>query len=210
MKIKFAFPFLILFCLLITGCKPAGNQKIESTTITDITSPESPLATNPPATATWYLEMQTDRLIETMPVPAELVEYAVKVPLQYTETIENVTFTLDFFQEYYPLGSLMKLRITVTNNTGADIEFIGNNSPGYFSDGTQNLSITGITAGQAAYYAKQSVEMETIKTGETVTYEQLYLASPDFFKAGKSISFIYDKLWDLYKIEFPIEVVKLS
>ncbi len=189
MRIMFAFLILFIFCLLLPGCRSTGAAA---------------------ETETWYLSSQTDRAIETISVPEELSKYAVKVPVHHTETVNNVVFTLDFFQEYYPLGSLIQLRITITNKTGADIEFIGNNSPGYFSDGQRHLYIIGITVGQAAYYAKQSVEMETIKTGDTVTYEQLYLASPDFFKPGKSISYVYDKLWDLYKIEFPIEVVKLS
>ncbi len=154
--------------------------------------------------------MQTDRLIETMSVPAELSEYTVKVPLQYTETVDNIVFTFNFFQEYYPLGGLIQLRVTVTNNTGADIKFVGNNSPGYFSDNKQCLTITGITVYQAAYYAMTSVEMETIKAGETVIYERLYTASPDFFMPGKTIMYVYDSLGALYKIKIPVDVVKLS
>ncbi len=219
MKIKLTISLFLLLSLLVNGCTSADNLPAESTTGPDIIASESVPATALSETAAWYLDLQTGWPLETESVPAELSGYSVKVPLQCSATIDNIIFTIDFFQEYYPLGEFIQLRITAVNNTGSDIEYHGNSNygTGYFycyNKPEATYSMIGINANQGAYFAMDAVALETLKAGETTTYERLTRADPDFFKPGGSYSFFFG-ICDFFGtgnriIEIPVEVVRLN
>lgn len=211
-KLKIIFAFLLILCLLLSGCKTKISQA-EITNISDIISSETILTSAAPETIQWYLDMQTSWALDTLPVPEELSGYAVKVPLKFTATVDNIEYTVDFFQEYYPLGGFIQIRLTALNSTGSDITYQGDSAYGigifYKNDGSgQNLSMSAVNLEQSAYFTTQVVKYETIKSGETSVYERMARADPDFFKPGGSYSFFFGICSNI--IEIPVEVVKLN
>lgn len=209
----YVYYLLIFLCIVTSGCQTINDSPLDSTYTPEILTSEPNISTTISDTVIWYLELQTDGVIETKAVPAELSGYAVKVPLQYIKTVNNIVFTVDFFQEYYPLGGFIQLSITAVNNTGSDIEYHGNNhyGTGYFycyNRPEASYRMIGITASQEAYFVKASVARETLKAGETTTYERLTRADPDFFKPGGSYSFFFGIGSSI--IEIPVEVVRLN
>ncbi len=226
--------FIALLLLLSVGCAAPQEGDDPSETLEESGSG----AQNPPYessgewtpteeyTPGWYLSETLQNEITPPEVPEELSGYVVRVPRVYEETHDGVLFRVEFFHEYYPLGSLIQVRIQLQNNTGKEIVY-GSNSlslgcfcsePGDLEGQSKSLywrdSILdpGRVNGEDFYFTCVSRETE-FPAGETFTYERVYVAEPSFFTSESSHVFrfsLFEAEAGMNRfIEVPISVVKL-
>ena len=148
----------------------------------------------------WYLESTCDQLLAFSIYPQiELTEfqkdYVIKVPKEYSTEIEGITYTLNFFQEYYEYNDLIQFKYTITNHTGEPLEFTVPDLKGDFynvhtGQSLGRLYLLKIHAdwGIHSYYAPDLLE-DGATTTKARTTEEIYYADPTFFHAGGSYEF---------------------
>lgn len=148
----------------------------------------------------WYLETTCDQLLEFSIYPhIELTEfqkdYVIKVPKEYSTEIEGITYTLNFFQEYYEYNDLIQFKYTITNHTGEPLEFAVPELRGDFYNTHNNQSLgrlylLKIHAGWEidSHYGPDLLE-DGATTTKARTTEEIYYADPTFFHAGGSYEF---------------------
>ena len=148
---------------------------------------------------TWYLECErvADEQLYEMYFSRceqwmqEFEGFYIQTPVKYTETVDGCEITIDFFQEYYKIGEPLQVRVTVTNNTNADIEYNDNTDACCIwslhpDDG--KLSICPINEDQSTYLL-QFVRAKTLKAGESVTFERLFVLDPNRLTYGHKCQF---------------------
>ena len=220
---------LVLCVLLSVGCTAPQGGSEPSDTPQDSGSGEQ----NPPGessgdwmpteeyTPAWHLSETLQNEITLPEVPKELSGYVVRVPKVYEEICDGVLFRVEFFHEYYPLASLIQVRVQMQNNTGKEIVYGSNSSAlGDFCLEGQSKSLywresildPGNVNGEDFYFTCVSRETE-FPAGETFTYERVYTAEPSFFTSDGAFVFRFSlfevKTGINRSIEVPISVVML-
>lgn len=106
-----------------------------------------------------------------------------------------MAFVVDFFEEYHPLGGVIQVRITVTNNDDKDIEFTSNSDDikGHFRDKATggNLSMTYKHPEDMLFDAAVTY-YDTLKVGEPKTFERVYMADADFFRPDGKYIYVFE------------------
>lgn len=148
----------------------------------------------------WYLESTCDQLLEFSIYPQiELTEfqkdYVIKVPKEYSTEIDGITYTLNFFQDYYEYNDLIQFKYTITNRTGEPLEFSVPDLRGdfYHTETGQSLGRLYLFRSQAdreihSHYAPDLLE-DGATTTRARTTEEIYYADPTFFHAGVPYEF---------------------
>ncbi len=177
----------ICIMIMLAACNRLGVAGIGDTGL------NTPISKTNIETMAWYLSKETDYKIALPEVPEYLKGYAVKVPTSYTEILDGVDYKIEFFQEYYPLGSLIQARITITNNTTETIDYISEYyNTGYFirEDNEKNAFIA-LGVNQIADYYNAAVDHKVLPAGETSVIEKVFIADPDFIKPDMTYKFIF-------------------
>ena len=148
----------------------------------------------------WYLESICDQLHEFsiypyIKVPKEQKDYVIKVPKEYSTEIDEITYALNFFQEYYEYNDLIQFKYTITNRTGEPLEFSVPDLRGDFyntetgqSLGRLYLLLIHADWGIHSYYAPDLLE-DGATTTRARTTEEIYYADPSFFHADGAYEF---------------------
>jgi len=106
----------VLFCVGCTNPQQGGDEPSETPQDSGSGNADPPGSPNE-----WHLSGEP----EEEPY-ISYSDYGVEIPeIKYDETINDIRFELDFFEGYYPAGSILQYQLTVTNNTGADLRYEG-------------------------------------------------------------------------------------
>ena len=200
--------------ILLTSCGVDNSNAPQDTTTADDTETEAPETTveslNIPET--WYLEGERypdeywNKIFASCAKWAENFEgYYIKTPVTHTETVDGCQVTVEFFKEYYKIGEPLQIRITVANNTDADIEYNAN------SDGCQ-LSSDGGESGIALCplngtqynYQLEFFKPATLKAGESVVFERMFLPNPEKLPVGHNLTF---KFYSIRTVNLKLEYI---
>ena len=191
----------------------------------------------------WYIEAwETAEAIVLPEVPETGKTLALKVPLHYeTSAYEmehlynNIKVEVDFYQEYYVAGSAIQAKITITNQHPLEtvpVEYEGFGG-GFFrkcdASGDQVGGLVGWKRSLLPYrhdteqpYYTQSytdnVKTLWLESGESVTFEAVYLPEGDFLDASCQYTFHVimrdrssaDGGFTYASIEIPLEVVEVD
>ena len=167
----------------------------------------------------WYLTHEL-KGVPTLPdVPSEWQGYQIKVPTTYKLEQNGIEIKLDFFQEYYCLGELIQLRMTVTNRSDDTIryeqgrygELISGTGIFVRSDG-QKLSFDKDYSAQPinGAWVDDSIKTVSCAPGESNVLEYAYVADPDFFCSSGSEPLTFTFYGSILDVEFsiPIEITE--
>ena len=187
---------LVLCVLLSVGCtNPQGGGETSADpsggeTTADASGGET---TGEPEAYTpqWHLS-------ETIEDEA-FVDYDIGVIVPYTtyeKDMKGLLFRVEFFEEFYPLGSILQVRLSITNNKGMDIEYdlaktLGaivytgpNNS--FYTD--KSVALKPVSHQDVRYYSAEEDYYSlpaTLRAGETVVFERAIRINPVFFTPGE-------------------------
>ncbi len=190
---------ILVLCLVFSlfSCGTKGNGDSSGTPEGSGTGEQ-----NPPEgyTPRWHLSEQLGGNL--------LSEYDLGVAIPLTECTrysDDVVFEVELFEKFYPLGSYLQARITVTNNSEADIIYYANSSPGeitsteYNSSSRRTQSLTPILEPEGyedINYYIDGVQRRVFKRGEQLVFERAILVSPRYFIVGE------------YSLEFTIRQIE--
>ena len=206
---------LVLCILFCVGC--ASTQGGDRTT-SDPNGGETS-GDFEPYTPEWHLSETVD---EELLLSDASTDIGIRVPLVYEKTVSDVAFRFEFFEEFYPIGSMMQVRISVTNNTTEDIVYQANTESmlGLLykeADETDELLRAPRFLqvrepnGESFTYYTDDQKPRNFHAGETLVFERAVRVSPDFFSKGETYSYIFamiDITSDMrfYNVEIPISV----
>lgn len=231
---------LILALLVLSSCNPAVRQPAsisddvgaESST-NEINETEPYVETTemfgeiyPVVADTWhlsewqYIPIKAFWFYEPIDFSPEAMKTYVKLPLEHEETVDGITFKVEFFQETYPIFSYIQARITYTNNTGISLRFINGgdkNIAGYFS--ADGEPYCGIFDSPDFDFITTADSTTLVPNGESHTVEVIYLFTNRFDPSKSNHTYGIDALFTIpdsgfppetktISISFPIEVLK--
>lgn len=187
-QMKRLFSLLLLVLLCLSGCSgPAAPA--ESSEPAEVETTADPAVGTADAKPQWYLTSELERTITYPEVPAEYAGYSVKLPVVYEAVAKGgLSVKIEFFQETYPLGSLIQARISVTNTTEAELQYWWNTDRiAYFekSNAPHGTCLTATPLGSVP--PEMYVEMiltKPIAVDETAVFEYIFIADPSFFVGG--------------------------
>ena len=151
--------------------------------------------------------------------------HAIQFPASYSLQQNGVELTVEFFQEYYNLGELIQVRLTISNHSDATISYPVYGGPGWGLDGGfwredgETLSAESafsLNYGYSSRWEEIPTEemVEFCAPGETQMVECTYIADPAFFcPEGEERQFwfcagIADEGMLPIEIRIPIQVIK--
>ncbi|MBR2907619.1 MAG: hypothetical protein IKC26_06180 [Clostridia bacterium] len=148
-----------------------------------------------------------------------MIEYDIGVvtPLVYEKTINDIFYRVEFFEEFYPIGSLMQVRITMTNDSDNEFVYDATNMLGLiyqWGDYEVGRSVKffpvhepeGQEIDYSVVYIGEGIE-RTLPVGGTIVFERALRVTPEFFIKGEYVyGFpVFGEGYDTVKI--PLEVV---
>ena len=140
-------------------------------------------------------------------------DIGVVPPLTEEKTIDSLFFQIEFFEEFYPIGSQMQYRLSVTNNTGEDVTYDAVTTLGHLSYTDpktlerRTLEFNAVNHRDVKYHNYTDMSMtvpRTLPAGETVVFERALRVDPGYFTVGSYTFcfFIAGKT-----LEIPISVI---
>ena len=178
---------------------------------------------------------------ENKEIPEEKSNLALRVPKSYEFSIDDViSVKVEFFQEYYPIGSYIPVRYTIQNISSNDFLKIRYDMLGQIRNYTLKKAVSKTIGffsndeGCKECYSRSIFSTSDFCTFDlpckngteedeqsTVVFEYLYYASPDIFDAeGESEIIFRVMLVRLFRIngqfsavpraEFPLEIVEVE
>ena len=232
---KKLFVILILSVLLLSSCTASDGGETSGTPDTaapEITTDE--ITTG--ASETWYLTKQMEVDPKIPEISEEHASLVVKPPLVTEGEQNGIRYKVEFFRDYYKIGELIQVRITLTNlNSSLTIKpsYPSGVAVAYFDSHSDTQSSREvalpmneeernmISRGALAYmvtaeiFNRENYErrfpLTDIKYGETHVIERVFLADPDFFGEPRDFTFVatlepFSKNIG-FCVEIPIEVV---
>ncbi|MBR2907627.1 MAG: hypothetical protein IKC26_06220 [Clostridia bacterium] len=189
---KKLFCLLLVLCVLLSvGCTntqgggetttgPNGDE-----TTADPNGGETTGAQNPPIeyTPQWHLSgtFNGDLLVSY----DENDGYMIKIPqTQYEENINGFLFHIDFFEDYYPAGTMMQYRVSITNNTSEDIRYDAKSTIGRITNGSGRSELFSVVYPTNLDYFTDDVDERTLPMGKTVVFECATRVDNSFFAEG--------------------------
>ena len=141
------------------------------------------------------------------------------MPATYELEQDGIEIKLVFFQEYYRLGELIQLRMTVTNRSDDTIQYEQGcygelvSGTGIFTrSDNQKLCFDEDYSAQPinGAWVDDSIKTVSCAPGESNVLEYAYVADPDFFCSSGSEPLTFTFYGSVLDVEFsiPIEVVK--
>ena len=112
----------------------------------------------------------------------------VKLPVLYEEATEGAYFMVEFFRETYALNSYIQCRVTVTNNTGSDVNVYRKsmfNHGGFIRDSQREVMLPYSNCkDRHGFYESVSGGYMSIVNGDTYVIESVFLATESFLSAA--------------------------
>ena len=94
-------------------------------------------------------------------------------------------FNVEVFEKFYPVGSYLQVRLSVTNNTGADFEYYANADVGFLIPkggiGSQMNLPPLVRPEYPGISYTDYVDYRVFPAGETLVYEFTRYISPEYF-----------------------------
>lgn len=141
---------------------------------------------------TWYLSDWGYRL----KYREENDDMFVNLPVLYEEATEGAFFKVEFFSETYALNSYIQCRVTVTNNTGSDVNVYRKsmfNHGGFIRDSQREVMLPYSNCkDRHGFYESAFGGYMSIANGETYVIESVFLATESFFEEGHEFSFLVE------------------
>lgn len=230
MKKLFCTLLALLLLFSLSACDTGrGGEETSGSTEPAETSGETPGETLVQIADTevpWYIEAWVPN---PYTLPEESTALAVKCPCGDMGEANDISFSIDFFQEYYLVNSPIQVRLTLTNQGENSILFHANGlAVAYFSVQDAVLSTPNAILEYdsryfpsqhekehytSGYYDIESVERIEIPAGETLVLEYLFIGTQGFFSQAEDYLFVVD-LRDgensLARFEIPIEIVEVD
>ena len=202
---------LMLALLVLTACNPSGGvettapEGVGITTAPEITTEE---LTTEEETTPWHLSVPPEWELRLYDVPKEKENLYYRLPLVHEGEVDGFSLKFEFFQEFYPIGEPVQMRMSITNNTGEDISYAWN--PGYLgyviADGSgagyvESIRTADLVDVDTLYYRE-------LASGETVVYEKVMVVDPALvtadasFSLGVTILVLQDQMAHSYELPF--------
>jgi hypothetical protein len=120
----------------------------------------------------------------------------VKLPVLYEEATEGAFFKVEFFSETYALNSYIQCRVTVTNNTGSDVNVYRKsmfNHGGFIMDSQCEVMLPYSNCkDRHGFYESVSGGYMSIANGDSYVIESVFVATENFFEEGHEYSFLVE------------------
>lgn len=212
---KKLFCLLLVFCILF--CVGCTNTQGGDGTTSDPNGGETS-GDLEPYTPEWHLSETVD---EELLLSDASTDIGIRVPLVYEKTVSDVAFRFEFFEEFYPIGSMMQVRISMTNNSKKDIEYNAAGMLGHicrWENFEMGKSVSfrpvldpnnGEKLEEKDYYA-DVVYKRNFLVGETLVFERAVRVSSEFFTVGEYAYSFPSYFGDNEIVKIPITVVNLG
>lgn len=184
----------------------------------------------------WYLKSRCDLglredpevcVVPVIDVPEEQRDYVIKMPQDYTQTVKELKFTVDFFQPYYEYNELIQISILVENVSDRNMSaatYITNNHytssfEGYHNSDKRMIKTDGRFQFRKYDYHGYEVNDRLFPKEKSTRLEYAHYADPGFFLPGEELYYdfslmvrVNDSSQELSRIErydfsIPVEVV---
>ncbi len=140
----------------------------------------------------WYLSDWGSRLVYR----EENDDVFVKLPVLYEEAAEGAYFKVEFFRETYALNSYIQCRVTVTNNTGSDVNVYRKsmfNHGGFIMDSQREVMLPySKCKDRHGFYESADGGYMSVANGDTYVIESVFVATEIFFEEGHEYSFLVE------------------
>ena len=181
----------------------------------------------------WETDIPYKPRKEWVEIPEEKANLAIRVPKCIEYVDNDVSVKMEFFQEYYPIGTRFPIRYTVTNlNPDQNLSFRPDRL-GYIDNKHVDLNYSGPYLGlfpfvndEVRWYSRtaysetliNSITLLSASKAENVeqtrtTLEFLYALQPGFFDAEEKTDItLYIRVWSgaSHVFKFPFEIVEVE
>lgn len=194
--------FALVAILLLTACQAPRHQ-------------------GPSYYEPWYLSFELSNEPQLPEVSPELQKYQIKLPVSYKQEQNGIEMELNFFQEYYRIGELIQLRITVTNHSDQPIQY----EQGHYGETISGTGSFICSNGQMLHFYEDcsaaplnggswvtdDVKMISCASGKSNVLEYSYFADADFFCSddAKDQQFHFSGSVNNVEFHIPVEIVYL-
>ena len=141
----------------------------------------------------WYSDSARYRQINESAVSKQMRGYSLKLPDGHTQSIDGIEYKFDFSRSSYKLGKVVKMRITVTNNSDREVWIGRKNTSARFvrSDG-ETLSFEIVDKAEWVNEFAQNIPVDCFEPGESIVYERAVALPSDFFNAAGEYYLVFD------------------
>lgn len=141
----------------------------------------------------WYSDSARYRQIEGYTVRGQMRTYSLKVPNGHTQSIDGIEYKFTFSRSSYRLGKVVKMRITVTNNSDREVWIGRKNTTARFVRGDgEVLFFEIVDKTEWANEFAQNIPVDCFEPGESIVYERAVALPSDFFNAAGEYYLAFD------------------
>jgi hypothetical protein len=141
----------------------------------------------------WYSDSARYRQINESAVSKQMRGYSLKMPNGHTQNIDGIEYKFTFSRSSYKLGKVVKMRITVTNNSDHEVWIGRKNTTARFvrGDGEQ-LFFEIVDKTEWVNEFAQNIPVDCFEPGDSIVYERAVALGSDFFNAEGEYCLAFD------------------
>ena len=141
----------------------------------------------------WYSDSARYRQIEGYTVRGQMRTYSLKVPNGHTQSIDGIEYKFDFSRSSYKLGKVVKMRITITNNSEREVWIGRKNTTARFVRGDgEVLFFEIVDKTEWVNEFAQNIPVDCFEPGDSIVYERAVALPSDFFNAAGEYYLAFD------------------
>lgn len=140
-----------------------------------------------------YSDFMRYRQIEESAVRKQMRGYSLKVQNGYTQSIDGIEYQFKFSRASYKLGKIVKLRLTVTNNSDRATWIDRKNTSARFisADGDE-LVFEIVDKNEWIDQHTAAINVYCFEPGDSIVYERAVALDPDFFDTAGEYCLAFD------------------
>lgn len=141
----------------------------------------------------WYSDSARYRQINESAVSKQMRGYSLKMPNGHTKNIDGIEYKFTFSRSSYKLGKVVKMRITVTNNSDHEVWIGRKNTTARFvrGDGEQ-LFFEIVDKTEWVNEFAQNIPVDCFEPGDSIVYERAVALPSDFFNVAGEYCLAFD------------------
>jgi hypothetical protein len=141
----------------------------------------------------WYSDSARYRQINESAVSKQMRGYSLKMPNGHTQNIDGIEYKFTFSRSSYKLGKVVKMRITVTNNSDHEVWIGRKNTTARFvrGDGEQ-LFFEIVDKTEWVNEFAQNIPVDCFEPGDSIVYERAVALPSDFFNSEGEYCLAFD------------------
>ena len=145
------------------------------------------------STFDWFSDSMRYRQINESAVSKQMRGYSLKMPNGHTQNIDGIEYKFTFSRSSYKLGKVVKMRITVTNNSDREVWIGRKNTTARFVRGDgEVLFFEIVDKTEWINEFAQNIPVDCFEPGESIVYERAVALPSDFFNAAGEYYLAFD------------------